>query len=82
LAQRIRLYIYEDSGGYKGGFSQGRSTVDHIFTIGQILEKSYEYNISLRRLYGHFRQAFDNIGRFQIVKAMKEFGMPATLSKI
>jgi hypothetical protein len=47
LAQRNKEHTDEILGRYQGGFRQGPSTTDHIFTIRQILEKSHEYNISL-----------------------------------
>jgi hypothetical protein len=79
LAQRIKVYTEEILGEYQCGFSEGQSATDHIFTIRQILQKSYEYNITLHQLYIDFKQAFDSIDRFQIIKAMKEFGIPAQL---
>jgi sorting nexin-29 len=79
LAQRIKVYTEEILSEYQCGFRQGRSTADHIFTITQILEKSYEYNISLYQLYIDFKQAFDSIDLLQIIEAMKEFGIPAKL---
>jgi hypothetical protein len=47
LAQRIKVYTEE----IQCGFRQGQSTTDHVFTIRQILEKLYEYNITLHQLY-------------------------------
>jgi hypothetical protein len=71
LAQGIKVYTEEILSEYQCGFRQGRSTTNHIFTIRQILEKSYEYNISLHQLYIDFKQASDSIDRFQITEAMK-----------
>jgi sorting nexin-29 len=85
LAQRIKVYTDEILGEYQCAFRQGRSTTDHIFTIRQILEKSYEYNISLHQLYIDFKQAFGSNGQSQIIEAMKEFSKPAkliTLTKV
>jgi hypothetical protein len=75
LAQRIKVYTEE----IPGGFRQGQSTTDHMFTIRQILGKSYEYNITLHQLCIDFKPAFDSIDGSQINEAMKEFGIPAKL---
>jgi hypothetical protein len=42
LAQRIKVHTEGILGEYQGGFRQGLSTTDHIFTIRQMLEKSHE----------------------------------------
>jgi sorting nexin-29 len=64
---------------YQCGFRKGRSTMDHIFTIRQVLEKCYKQNINVYQLYVGFRQAFDSINRQFIYEAMAEFGIPSKL---
>ena len=41
---RMTPYANEIVGEYQCGFRSNRSTVDHIFSIRQILEKKWEYN--------------------------------------
>jgi hypothetical protein len=50
------------------------------FTIRQILEKSHEYNISLRQLYIDLKHASDSIHWSKIIEAVKEFGTPVNHS--
>ena len=55
LYNRIVLYAEEIMGEYQCGFRANRSTVDQLFTIRQIHEKVYEYNINLHNLYIDFK---------------------------
>ena len=45
------------------GFKRNRSTVDHIFSIRQILEKKWEYNKDVCQLFIDHEKAYDSIKR-------------------
>lgn len=47
LLNKLKPYGDEIVGEYQGGFRRGKSTVDQIHIIKQIIEKSYEYNKSI-----------------------------------
>ena len=64
LYDRLAEQAEEILGDYHCGFRTNRSTTDHIFTIRQIQEKAYEYNIHLHNLYIDFKQAFDSVNRY------------------
>jgi sorting nexin-29 len=57
-------------------FRANRSTIDHIFTIRQIQEKAYEYNIHLYNLYIDFKQAFDSVNGGRMLKDLTILGIP------
>jgi sorting nexin-29 len=79
LAKYTEPFAENILGEYQCGFHKGRSTTDHTFTIRQVLEKCYEQNINIYRLYIDFRQAFDNINIHFICEVMAEFGIPSKL---
>jgi hypothetical protein len=50
LFTRLSPYVENVIGDYQSGFQQGRSTVDQIFTVQQILEKCTEFANYLEKL--------------------------------
>ncbi|GIY37309.1 reverse transcriptase domain-containing protein [Caerostris darwini] len=65
-------------GDYRCGFRKGRSTVDQIFTLRQILEKCREYGMETHHLFIDFCAAYDSID--QLVKqALADFAVPQKL---
>lgn len=60
---------------------KGKSTIDHVFTLRQLIEKHYEYNKPLHLLFIDFKQAYDSIKRKPLWKSMDKFGIPSKLVK-
>jgi Reverse transcriptase (RNA-dependent DNA polymerase) len=79
LYERLAVYAEEIIGDYQGGFRIGRSTIDQIFTIRQIMEKAWEYNVTIHQLFVDFKQAYDSIDRSALFMIMEEFGFPKKL---
>ena len=75
-----RLAVYTEE--IIGGFRTGRSTTDQLFIIRQIMEKAWEYNISIHQLFVDFKQAYDSIRRNIIFNIMEEFGIPRKLIRL
>ena len=63
LLSRMTPCAYEIIGEYQRGFRRNRSTVDHIFSIRQVLEKKWEYNKDVWQLFVDFEKAYDSIKR-------------------
>lgn len=82
LYDRLSVYTEEILGDYQCGFRAGRSTTDQIFTIRQIMEKAWEYNIAIHQLFLDFKQAYDSIDRNVLFNIMEEFGIPAKLIRL
>ena len=61
---------------YQCGFVKGKSTVDHIFTLRQTMEKYYEFDKDLYMLFVDYKQAYDRVNRKELWKAMILFGIP------
>lgn len=57
----------------------GRSTIDHIFTLKQIIEKYYEFNKPLHFIFIDFKQTYDSVKRAEIWRHFKLFGNPSKL---
>jgi hypothetical protein len=45
---------------YQCSFRCGRSTVEQIFIIFQLMEKCFEFNTDLHILFVDYKKAFDN----------------------
>lgn len=90
LYNRLTHYTEALLGEYQSGFRPGRSTIDQIFTLRQILEKTNEFNVDTFHLFIDFKSAYDSVIRPKLYEAMQEFGIPdklvrlvkATMSKV
>lgn len=69
-------------GDYQCGFRASRSTIDQIFTVRQILEKAYEYQITIHQIFVDFKKAYDSISREALWQAMREFHIPSKLIRL
>jgi hypothetical protein len=51
LYTQLLLYAEKVIGNYQCGFRHGKSTIDQVYTLQQILEKTGEYNIETHHLF-------------------------------
>ena len=58
----------------QAGFRSGRGTVDHIFALGQLVEKMWERNRDIYCVFIDFKQAFDSVWRNGMVKTLEQWG--------
>jgi sorting nexin-29 len=63
-------------------FSPNRSTIDNIFIVRQILEKSYEHNIDLYNIFVHYTHAFDSVVRNEIIEFLMKYEFPDKLIRL
>ncbi|KAJ4428126.1 hypothetical protein ANN_24140 [Periplaneta americana] len=63
LNERLRKYSEQIPGESQCGFRPNRGTSDQIFTIKQMMEKYYEWDIDLHLLFIDFKQAFDSVNK-------------------
>jgi Reverse transcriptase (RNA-dependent DNA polymerase) len=61
---------------YQAGFQSGKSTIDQLFALRQILEKGNEYNIPTHHLFIDFKVANDTIIRNEVYVSMLELDFP------
>ena len=73
LYLRILPYTNKIIGNYQCGFQPGKSTLNQIFSLRQILEKTKEHNIESHHLFIDLSVAYDNINRSKLFTGMNEF---------
>jgi len=82
LLSRSIPYAEECLGEYQRGFRKGKSAVEQLSMIGQIIEKKYEYRQDFWQIFVDFRKAYDSIHRESLYNIMEEFGIPNKLVKL
>lgn len=82
LYERIRPYADKCVGAYQAGFQKGRSIVDQVFTLRQILEKTREHNIGTYHLFIDFKSAYDSVIRSKLYQAMDELQIPPKIIRM
>jgi sorting nexin-29 len=66
VTQHLETYTEETIGDYQCGFRKGRSTNDQIFTLRQIIKKTYELNVQIHQLFIEFKQAYNSINHQEL----------------
>ncbi|KAL4142816.1 hypothetical protein QTP88_005213 [Uroleucon formosanum] len=79
LLNRLIPYAEECLGEYQSGFRKGRSTIEQLSVIAQIIEKKYEFRQNMWQMFVDFRKAYDSIHRNSLYNIMEEFGFPDKL---
>ena len=74
--QKLAERIYPES---QCGFRAGRSTVDMVFSLRQLQEKSREQNLPLYIAFIDLTKAFDLVSRDGLFKALEKIGCPPKL---
>lgn len=82
ICERLKPIAETLIGPYQCGFRPGKSTTDQIFTLRQILEKTYENQIDTYHLFVDYKAAFDSPLRDRLYAAMSELGIPAKLVRL
>jgi hypothetical protein len=63
LYVKLVPYAEEIIGEYQGGFRRGRSPLDQIFHMRQILENYWEQNIEVYRIFIDLQAGYDTVWR-------------------
>ena len=82
ILQRITAAVDTLLRQEQAGFRKGRSCIDHIFVLRQILEQSHEWNSSLYVVFVDFEKAFDSLHRASLWKILRHYGFPQKLVSI
>ena len=82
IRNRLRTYHNRLVGEYQGGFREGRSTTDQIFTLKMIQNQAYEQNLSLHVLFVDFMKAYDSVDRSKLYHAMRCLEIPEKLIRL
>ena len=76
LFTRLSSYAENIIGDYQCGFRKDRSTIEQIFNIRQILEKTREFQINTYHLFIDFQTTYDSIIRDLLIDALRQFNIP------
>ena len=82
ILQRITTAVDGILRREQAGFRKGKSCIDHIFVLRQILEQSHEWNGSLYVVFVDFEKAFDSLHRDSLWKILRHYGIPQKLVNV
>lgn len=82
LKNRIYNLLDSQQPFEQAGFRKNFSTMDHIQTLNQLLEKANEFNIDLAIMFIDFNKAFDSLYHDKIWIALAQQGIPKDIIKI
>jgi hypothetical protein len=74
LLCRLSSCADEIIGDHQCGFQRNRSATDHVFYIRQILEKKWEYDVTVHQLFVDFKKAYDSVRKEALYNILIEFG--------
>ena len=67
---------------YQAGFRPGRSTIDQIFTVRQLMERYIDFERKFYQLFIDFRQTCDLIWRKGLWHILQHYGIPDKIFKL
>lgn len=79
LLNRVGDKIEEELSEEQHGFRRGRSTVDLIFALRQVVEKYWEYNKKLIVVFLDIEKAYDSVKRSVIWESLRQIGVDETI---
>ncbi|VVC36851.1 Hypothetical protein CINCED_3A001314 [Cinara cedri] len=82
VLKRLEKYAEEIIGEYQSGFRKGKSTIDHIFVIRQLMEKYYEYAKDLHMVFVKYKQAYSSVNITRLWESLKSFSIPIKIISI
>ena len=66
----------------QAGFRSGRSTIEQIFVLQNIIEQSVEWNASLYFCFIDYEKAFDSVHRETLWRIMSTYRIPSKLVRM
>ena len=78
ITNRIAKELDNQQPREQAGFRKGFSTIDHLHTINQLIEKSCEYNIPLCLAFIDYQKAFDSVEITAVISALEKQGIELT----
>lgn len=82
LKTRIYNTLDHNQDDSQAGFRKGYSTIDHLHTVSQLMEKALEYQIELHLLFIDYKKAFDSVDHHSLWTAMATQGCHSKVIKV
>ena len=83
LERRLRIKVEDKLGSWQYGFRAGKSTMNPIFYMKMMIEKTIEWNKGADVAFVDFEKAFDRIDREKLWRALdeQEYEIPQKLKR-
>uniref|UniRef100_A0A6G5AC50 Putative endonuclease-reverse transcriptase n=1 Tax=Rhipicephalus microplus TaxID=6941 RepID=A0A6G5AC50_RHIMP len=75
IASRVKKTLEFNQSKEQAGFRTGYSTIDHIHTINQVIEKCSEYNQPLYIAFIDYEKAFDSVEISAVMQTLRNQGV-------
>ena len=82
ITSRISNTLDENQPREQAGFRKGYSTMDHLHTVNQMIEKTSEYRIPLAVAFVDYSKAFDSVEISEVISALSEQGIQTAYIKV
>ena len=82
LQERLQQLAEEVLPESQCGFRKGRGCTDMIFTVRQVVEKSWEHRSKSFLLFIDLKKAYDSVPRSALWLALKKLGVPEQMSTL
>ena len=82
LQRRVKCTLEWNQPKEQAGFRKGYSTIDHLHSVNQVIEKYGEYNKTLYLLMIDYEKAFDSISHTAMLSAIRNQGVRGKVWRI
>ena len=82
LLERLQSIIEPQMMEAQCGFRQGRSAVDQIWVVRQVIEKATEYRTRVHLCFVNLTKAYDSVDRTALAAVLRSYGAPHQLVDI
>ena len=82
LLQRLKGIAEKVYPQSQSGYRPGRSTIDGIFTLRQLMEKSRQQQKNLYIVFVDFTKAFDTVNRDLLFQILSKLGCPPKFVRV
>ena len=82
ILNRVQAYLGKQIMEQQAGFQSNRSTIDHIFTLKMLMEKTRDYNKSLFICFIDIQKAYDSIHREILWRICRHYGLTEKMVRL